>query len=304
MNTVIDENKRLVRFYFDGVDDVMKTAGRWNTSENEHVRRFAMNYDDCFNRPDHWNGMHTLDMVSQELLKPTQKMNGVIDSGESLFTSEDWATSKPKRKIRRRLEDGDEIDIDRWREREPDMWEDSHKVKGPRFGVKIGVNIATSAHVNEDGFKWRTSTVVAIMRICEELMIPCEVVGYEQTSSGIYGPNGRYGTKLVFPIKKSENLIDVDLLGYCLGSLSFFRNAVLGSRIVATGEIKGGEWSPGRGLGTPDAWSEKEDNEFVLDRGCLNETNAKREVQRFKDWLVEIRRKAGINFDGLDTIAA
>lgn len=304
MNVVIDNDKRLIRHYFDGVDDLMQTAMRWKNPKNDHVKRWVAEHESCFSKKNHWNGRHTVDMVAQELLKPTPNMNGVIDSGESMFTSEEWATSKPRRKIRRRLEDGDEIDIDRWREREPDMWEDSHKVKGPRFGVKIGVNIATSAHINADGFKWRTSTVVAILRICEELMIPCEVIGYEQVSGGTQGPNGEYGSKVYLPIKRSEHLIDVDLLGYCLGSLSFFRNAVLGARVVSTAEIEGSKWYCDYGLGRPDAWSEKEDNEFVLDRGCLTEENAKREVQRFKDWLVEIKRKAEINFDGLDTISA
>lgn len=304
MNLVVDDNKKTIRYYFDGVNDLMETAGRWKKPKNNYVKEEVEIHDNCFSRPDSWNGNHTLEDVANELLKPTPKMNGVIESGESMFTSEDWATQKPRRKIKRRLEDGEEIDIDRWREREPDMWEESHKVKGLRFGVKIGVNIATSACVREDGFKWRTSTVVAILRICEELLIPCEVNGYNATQRGVWKDGNNYMQLVEVPLKRPEQLLDIDLLGYCLGSQSFYRTAMLGGMLVATMEHLGDKYYTIDGmLGVPDAWPTNDPNEFVLDRGCVTEKNAKREVKRFKDWLMEVKRKAGINFMGLDTIA-
>lgn len=300
MNTVKDGKRRVLRIDFDGVDDLMQTANRFKDPKNGTVRRNVNEFRHCFCEADGWNGKHTLEMVGRELLAPTPKMAGVIDSGESLFSSEEWATEKPRRKVLRRLEDGDEIDIDRWREREPDMWEESRKQDGPRFGVRIGVNIATSAHVDAEGFKWRTSAVVAILSICEELQIPCEVMCYEKSRK--FTEDG-YGCCVQFPVKRPESLLDIDLLAYVLGSQSFYRTAVLGGMIIATGETHP-EMSIGSGLGYPDAYVSDDAGEFVLDRGCLNEQNARREVKRFKDWLVEIRRKAGINFDGLDSVEA
>lgn len=292
-----DTENRWEYLRFDGVDELMKVAGRYTEKQFEDV---VDDFERCFRRKDSWNGRHTLDMVGKELLEPTPKMAGVIGSGEALFDSEDWATEKPRRKIKRRLEDGDEIDVERWLDREPDMWEESKKVKGPRFGVRIGVNIATSAHVGESGFKWRTSAVVAIFRICEELMIPCEITCYEQNTNYVTIDGQRLGLFFEFPAKRPEHPLDVDLLGYVLGSQSFFRCAVLGAEIIGTKAAFGDRADIQYGLGCPHEVTRKQENEFVLSRACLDEATANAEVMRFKKWLAAIREQSKYNMDGLE----
>lgn len=292
-----DMTNRWMYLSFDGVDDVMRHANRYGEPafEQEHKE-----WQHCFDEGDSWNGYHTLKMVGQELLEPTPKMAGVLESGESLFDSDDWATQRPRRKVLRRLEDGDEIDIDRWLDREPDMWEESRKVQGARFGVRIGVNIATSAHVGAEGFKWRTSAVVAILRICEELQIPCEVMCYEQNTDYVTIDGDSLGLFCEFPVKRSEHLLDIDLLGYVLGSRSFFRCAVLGAEIIGAKVAFGDRASVHYGLGCPHEVSRLQPNEFVLSRACLNESAANEELARFKDWLVKIREQSKYNMDGLE----
>lgn len=305
MDITHDEERGMIRFEFDGVDDLMRTATAYRRAgAPSAVKMGAKVFDACFTQKNRWNCQHTLADVERELLEPTPRMADVISTGESMFNSEEWAAEKPRRKIRRRLEDGDEIDVERWREREQDMWEEKRKTKGRRFGVKVYVNIATSASIDEQGFRWRTSTVVAIARIVEELNIPCEIIGCEQVRCSVHAPSGRvYRSKLTLPLKRQEQPLDVDLVGYCLGSVGFFRCAVLGSRVMAAAQYMDcAGWRCNGGLGIPDAWTDAATDEFVVDRGCLTEEHAKGEVARFRDWLNAIRRKANINFDGLDSI--
>lgn len=292
-----DMTNRWEYLRFDGVEEVMKVAGRYKESRFE---RDVFAHEYCFCEKDEWNGHHTLDMVGKELLNPTPKMAGVIGAGEAMFDSEDWATEKPKRKIKRRLEDGDEIDVERWMEREPDMWEESKKVKGPRFGVKIGVNIATSAYVGASGFKWRTSAVVAIFRICEELMIPCEITCYEQNTNYVSIDGDGLGLFMEFPVKRPEHPLDIDLLGYVLGSRAFFRCAVLGAEIIGTKAAFGDRACIKDGLGSPHEVTRVQSNEFILSRACLDEVKANEEVERFKKWLIAIREQSKYNMDGLE----
>ncbi len=290
-------NGNVVEIEFDGVDDLMKTANRYKEPKFDRV---SSRWDKCFTRGNDWNGHSTLKKVGEALLVPTPKMNAVITTGDALFDSEDWATEKPRRKIKRRLEDGDEIDVERWMDREPDMWEESKKVKGPRFGVRIGVNVSTSAYVGTDGFKWRTSAVVAILNICEELHIPCEVVCYEATRNYAYVNGNVVNCNLSFPVKRPEHLLDIDLLGYVLGDKSFFRVAILGAEIIATTDTFGDRAEIKDGLGTPHEWDKPSANEFILSRACLKESVAREEVARFKNWLVSIRERSRYNLDGLE----
>lgn len=101
-----------------------------------------------------------------------------------------------------------------------------------------------------------------------------------------------------FPVKRSDMLMDVDTVAYVLGDRGFLRNAVFGARVIAVAEEMNA--ATGAGLGIPDHYKTDDPYEFVLDRGCLDEYNAKREVERFKEWLEDVRRKANINLDGLD----
>lgn len=294
-----DMENRWLYLSFDGVDELMKTAMRYKEDEFKDAHD---NWRHCFDEKDRWNGNHTLSMVAEELLEPAPKMASVLESGSSLFDSDDWATEKPRRKVLRRLDEGDEIDVDRWLQREPDMWEESRKVQGSRFGVRIGVNIATSAHVGEEGFKWRTSAVVAILSICEELQIPCEVMCYEQTTDYVSIDGDSLGLFFEFPVKRSEHLLDIDLLGYVLGSRSFFRTAVLGGGIIGAKSAFKERCRVHYGLGYPHEVSRIQENEFILSRACLDESSARSELERFKDWLVQIRRRSQFNMDGLEDL--
>lgn len=309
MLATCDEKAKMFHISFDGVDDLMSYTMKFKKPDcPEILKEEAERFSEIFTQRNHWNGRKNADCVAKDLLSPTPETAEALATGEALFDSEDWATEKPKRKLKRRLEDGDEIDIDRWREREPDMWEETKKVKGPRFGVRIGVNVATSAHVGKEGFKWRTSAVIAMLRMVEDLNIPCEVVCYEQTLRfasyrGESGETYTMGLMVEFPAKRADHLLDVDLLAYVLGDQSFFRVGILGGEVMAMKEKWGERLYIDSGLGSPREWSGAAANEFILSRACLTKEIAEKEVRRFKEWLIAIRNKANYGIDERDDAA-
>jgi hypothetical protein len=297
MNAALDTDKRVINVRFDGVDDIMSYTTKFRQDDcPELLKQEALRFGEVFHERNDWNGRQTASDIEAALLEPTPETAENMKTGDALFDSDDWATEKPRRKLKRRLEDGDEIDIDRWREREPDMWEESKKVKGLRYGVRIGVNVSASAGVDKKGFKWRASTVMAMLRIVEELNIPCEVMGYEY-ADGIGrvrtdGGYNNYAIHLEFPVKRSEHLLDVDLLSYVLGDRSFFRVGILGAEVMAMKEAFGVNIDIEGSLGSPRSKSDPGLNEFILQHGCTNETVAKKELKRFKEWLIQIRKNA------------
>ena len=297
MNTELDTDKKVINIRFDGVDDLMSYTTKFRQDDcPKLLKQEAHRFSGVFHERNDWNGRQNVSDIEAALLEPTPETAENMKTGEALFDREDWATEKPRRKLKRRLEDGDEIDIDRWREREPDMWEETKKVKGLRYGVRIGVNVSTSAGVDKKGFKWRASAVMAMLRIVEELNIPCEVMGYEYADDigrvCVDGTHNTYAIHLEFPVKRSEHLLDVDLLSYVLGDRSFFRVGILGAEIMAIKETFGENIDIDYCLGSPRSKSSPEQNEFILHHGCTNETVAKKELDRFKKWLVQIRKNA------------
>ena len=298
-----DKSEKRIKIAFDGVDDLMEYGTKFRKPDcPQLLKSEAESFSEVFTEQNHWNGMKNMEMVEADLLKPTPETAANLKTSQALFDSEDWATEKPKRKLHRRLEDGDEIDIDRWRDREPDMWEETRKTKGMRFGVRIGVNVATSAAVEKEGFKWRTSTIIAMLSIVEELNIPCEVMCYEHCTGAAaltYDGNRYFGCKLEvsFPVKRPEHLLDVDLLAYVLGDQSFFRVGILGAEIMAMKDKVREDIDIDHGLGMPREKDNADPNEFILSRACITKKVAEQEMERFKKWLIAIKQKAQYGID-------
>ena len=298
-----DKSEKRIKIAFDGVDDLMEYGTKFRKPDcPQLLKSEAEVFSEVFTEKNHWNGMKNMEMVEADLLKPTPETAANLKTSQALFDSEDWATEKPKRKLRRRLEDGDEIDIDRWRDREPDMWEETRKTKGMRFGVRIGVNVSTSASVEKEGFKWRTSTIIAMLSIVEELNIPCEVMCYEHCNNVAdltYDGNRYFGCKLEvsFPVKRQEHLLDVDLLAYMLGDQSFFRVGILGAEIMAMKDKFREDIAIDHGLGRPREKTDAAPNEFILSRACITKDVAEKEMERFKKWLIAIKQKAQYGID-------
>jgi len=61
----------------------------------------------------------------------------------------------PRRKVRRGLDWGDELDADRWLVREPNAWERSIREQQPRRTITIGCNITVGAAVRPEQLLYR-----------------------------------------------------------------------------------------------------------------------------------------------------
>lgn len=298
MTCEFDEISHKMKLRMSGVDEVMEYGNKYK-SDDPILRQAGMEFAIIFTRPNIWNGHMTMEKVRAELLNPTPDMAGILSMSDGMFDRDDWTTQRPRRKVLHRLEDGDEIDIDRWRDREPDMWKEARRVQGARFGVRIGVNVSTSASVVKSGFRWRTSAVVAMLRMVEELCIPCEVMCYECCTGLGWFRTKSFDLEYEFPVKRAEHLLDVDLLGYVLGDRSFFRVGILGAEVMAIKETFRNEVRLNEGLGQPREHKATEPNEFVLRGACIREDAARAEVRRFKNWLIRIREQSKYNLDGL-----
>jgi hypothetical protein len=232
------------------------------------------------NNPRKWNGNASIYTVRERMLKPTPKAAEAIKTSGAVFDIENLAMQAPRRRTRRGLEDGDEIDTDRYLQRNAAMWEESERTTTPKTCIKIGVNIATDCSQKEESFKYRTAAILAICEICEHLNIQTEIYGCHYVKSC----TSTQFLKMEFPIKRPEQYLDIESTAYILGSIDFFRVSVLSAQAFIIAALY---FINCIGLGKPRSKTqdEAEENEFILKNECYTQEDATEEVNRFIEFL-------------------
>lgn len=253
----------------------------------EHVKEELKNHL-LQNNPSKWNGNATIYTVRERMLKPTPKAAEAIETSRAVFNIENLAMQAPRRVRRRGLEDGDEIDTDRYLQRNAAMWEESERTTTPKACIKIGINIGTDNEQKEKSFKYRTAAILAIFEICERLNIQTEIYGCKYNK---FATTSNHAFKMEFPIKRPEQYLDIESAAYILGSIDFYRVAALTEQVFIISFL-GYKNDLNLGYPTSKTQAKAEENEFILKNKCYTQEAATAEVNRFIDFLKGRKAKA------------
>ena len=246
----------------------------------KHVKE-EMDEHNLQNNPRLWNGNATIYTVRKEMLAPTPKAAAAIETSGEIFDIENLAMQATRRHTRRGLEDGNEIDTDRYLERNAAMWEESERTTTPKTCIKIGVNVSTDCRQQEKSFKYRTAAILAIFNICEKLNIQTEIYGIDKTKRTT---QERHNSCFTFPIKRPEQYLDIESAAYILGSIHFYRVAFLSVQVFIISFL-GFSNDEALGGAISKTQDEAEDNEFILSHKCYSQEAANAEVNRFIKFL-------------------
>lgn len=270
-----------VRVKFDGVSDIVGFVSNWREDEKKPEFRNVSERREYFDERREFNGDKNVEDVAKDLDNPMIEMAGAIETGDAMASDEIGSEIPLSRRRRaRRLDDGDEVDVDRWIDRSPDMWEEMRRENVSSRVVRLYVNMSTSCDQGKNQFKWRTSTVVAIARILEDSRIPCEIIG-AFTADGLFCWKSSF-VQVEFPIKRAEQLLDIETIAYCAGHIAFFRSIGICTLIKICDLAK--ETSTGS-LGCPVRINRDNEDDFVVSKDVLNEDDARKEVKRFVEWF-------------------
>lgn len=285
----VEVKNNTIKAHFKNVSNLVdiatpETEAQILEGESEELKKHVkkeMDGRSLQNNPRKWNGNATVYTVKKSMLAPTPKTAKAIETSGAIFDIENLAMEAPRRHIRRGLEDGDEIDTDRYLERNAAMWEESERTLTPKTCIKIGVNIATSCCEKETSFKYRTAAILAIFNICERLNIQTEIYGIQYAERAT---TSAHILKLEFPIKRPEQYLDIESTAYILGSIEFFRVSVLSAQAFIISFLN---FTNADGLGRPQSKTqdEAEENEFILTNECYSQEEATAEVNRFIEFL-------------------
>ncbi len=198
---------------------------------------------------DRWANGHTPESLRKAVTDPSAELLAEIDAMRQVLLDEISLPSQPRRKVRRGLDWGDELDADRYLSREPNAWERSVRESQTRRTVTIGVNLTVACLQTAEDLIYRGAAAVALADVLTQRGVNVRVVGFsvgEDVSSAIY--------KLVsiVELKSADMPLDVASLATAVCDVGFFRMVVmpaefrhLPGRVSQTLGTRGFQYLPG-----------------------------------------------------------
>ena len=218
-----------------------------------------------------WGNYFTRDRLLGELSNPSAALLDAVREMRDLIAGDVIQVTAPRRKVRRGQDCGEELDVDRWANREPNAWDRSIREPQAKRTVRIGCNLAVSYFRRPEELLWRGAAAMALADYLTVRGLNVEIVAIECSTDR----TDRVGYAIVSIVAKHADMpLDENALALSLCEIAF-------SRIVTV--LGGAREMPGKlsdNLGFP-ASARAEDVarfDYFIDSYCLTREAA-------ADWL-------------------
>lgn len=192
------------------------------------------------------------------------------------------AHDQPRRRLRRGLEDGADLDPIGWVNRRPDSWEDIRSERTQKKIFRLMINISTSCGETPENLISRAAAALSLVDAAEKAGHRCELDGLIVIQNLDTRKTRRNGETQVIRIrlKSAEAPADLDTLALAAGELGFFRTMGLRGMLACYN----GEKNISEGLGWPDKAPAHltRDYDTIIDREIHDRETALAFIKKFE----------------------
>lgn len=251
------------RYAFYSVTDAVEDALCDYAQNDTNRERIRQTQESALSGHDRWGNYFTRDRFLGELSNPDSSLLAAVDEmREQLIGALDLPTT-PRRKVRRGLDYGDELDADRWLSREPNAWERSVREPQPRRTVTIGCKITVAAKVRPEQLLYRGAAALALADILAQRGCNVGIILFKS----VYDPTATVDLGLIrYVVKDALMPLDVSTVAFAMCEVAF-------SRIVGVcGEARHwpGTLRSGFGHPAPVPIADREGIDYLIDSDCLS----------------------------------
>ena len=210
------------RFAWDSVSDLVEDAFS-DRAQSADARRFLADLHREY-AGDTWANGHTVESLQAAVSDPSRKLLDAIDRMRGHLLEELAVPAAPRRRVRRGLEAGDEMDPDRWLTRNPNCWEQSVRERQPRRVVTVGVNCTVYWSQKPAELLYRGAAACALADVLTAQGVNVRILGFSVGSNC----SDRV-RKLVTTVelKRADMPLDMAALATALCDVGFFRMVVM-----------------------------------------------------------------------------
>lgn len=251
------------RFSFFSVCDAVEDALCDYAQNDTNRERIRSTQDSALSGASRWGNYFTRERFMGELSNPNTTLLAAVDEmREQLIGSLNLPTT-PRRKVRRGLDWGDELDADRYLSREPNAWERNVREAQPRRNVTIGCNITVASKIRPDQLLYRGAAALALADILTARGCNVSIVLFKSVE---------YPTRTVdwgvirYVVKDAMMPLDVSSVAFTLCEIAFSRIVgVCGEARHWPGVLRSGFGSP-----APVPIVDREGIDYLIDVDCLS----------------------------------
>lgn len=275
VKTFDDQN----RVFFSGVGEaVLNAQGPYTELDMRSDRGIEYLADN----PRTWNGNQSMASMAKLLDSPPEATVESLSVEETL-EAERTISGRPLRRMKRRLEDGDEFDAELFLRREPDMWQECRRAPTEQKAIRVLINLTTDCKKPAGVAAYRAALLLAMVEACKRNAIAIEIDA-DVTISKLFkkddsGDRYRITTRL----HSMGDALDVNQIAVAVGNMGFFRVVMLANLVVCSRSRAKRTMSNGFGLCVDrgaDDWK-ADGYDIYIPSACFSREAVQLEYDRF-----------------------
>ena len=238
------------RVQFDSIRAMVEDALDDYAQSDLNRERIRAAQDDALSGREAWGNYFTRQKLIDQLHQPDAGLLDAIDQMRHHLIGDVSTPVAPRRRIRRGQDFGDELDADRWLQRDPQAWERNVRDSQPRRTVTIGCNVSVHAKQQPGELLFRGAAALALADLLTSRGYSVEIVLFKAVSD--VTPRVESGV-VKCQIKDPLMPLSVADLALALCEIAFARSVVIcGAARHWPGDLRSG-WGSPRGLPARDA---------------------------------------------------
>ena len=218
--------KRDVYAHWTCTSDVLDEALSFGTGVADNLEWFdSYIQNEILSGRRKWANYHTLETLT-DASRSTPKYLEEIEQYKREIETEAFEYTKPmpRRRLARGLEHGDEIEVDRYMMRNPNMWMRMTRELKPQRVVNIGINIGVAWDVTQDELLARGAACLALVDV---LTTRGYSVGVKMFSASYDASTETNWCIKTLDLKRPEMPLDTASLSLAMCDIGFYRCGML-----------------------------------------------------------------------------
>jgi hypothetical protein len=212
------------RITFNSVGEAVIDAMADYAQNETNKRLISERMSDHMTGHDEWANFYTREKLLATLQTPPKYLLDAVDQMRQALVDEINPPAITRRRLRRNLEAGDELDPQSVLVRSLTPWEQMHRERQPRRSITIGVNLTVSANQKAEHLLWRGAAAAALADILTQRGINVEIVAF-WTIGRMTSTSKMVVSKYV--VKRADMPLDLGAVSVALAEIAFARLVAL-----------------------------------------------------------------------------
>lgn len=220
-----------------------------------------------FTGRDKWANFFTRDRLLDQVFSPPTELTGAVDRMREHLVGELDLPTRPRRKIRRGLDWGDELDADRVFHRDPTPWERIDRAPEARRTIQIGCNVSVSCRMTPEQLLYRGAAALALADLLTDRGCNVGITLFKCAE----GPTDKVKMGVLRCVVKAPDMpLDLSALTFALCEIAFCRCVAVCAGARRWPGRLAGNFGYSRNLPTTD----REGLDYLIDADVLSESAA------------------------------